>query len=190
MNTYFSLVLSSMTGNKKRGHRTQHGPRPAPVVVNPHAVDNTLDEASDIGSVDGARDLSTSFPREGSVCFDSREGSGGFDSREGSGGFDRRRHDRDQSPSPAVRGAARGGFGRDRPDLDPRQSPAVCVAARGGFGSGRRPSPAASGGAARCERDRCDLEERGRIWMFRLFIANAKGTFFGMSESLEASSRR
>ena len=26
--------------------------------------------------------------------------------------------------------------------------------------------------------------------MFRLFIANAKGTFFGMSESLEASSRR
>jgi hypothetical protein len=80
VNTYFSLVLSSMTGNKKRGHRTQHGPRPAPVVVNPHAVDNTLDEASDIGSVDGARDLSTSFPREGSVCFDSREGSGGFDS--------------------------------------------------------------------------------------------------------------
>ena len=87
MNTYFSLVLSSMTGNKKRGHRTQHGPRPAPVVVNPHAVDNTLDEASDIGSVDGARDLSTSFPREGSVCFDSREGSGGFDSS---------RHDGDQ----------------------------------------------------------------------------------------------
>jgi len=26
--------------------------------------------------------------------------------------------------------------------------------------------------------------------MFRLFIANAKGTFFGMSESLEESSRR
>jgi hypothetical protein len=26
--------------------------------------------------------------------------------------------------------------------------------------------------------------------MLRVFIANAKGTFFGMSESLEASSRR
>jgi hypothetical protein len=141
-----------MTGNKKRGHRTQHGPRPAPVVVNPHAVDNTLDEASDIGSVDGARDLSTSFPREGSVCFDSREGSGGFDSS---------RHDGDQSPSPEARGAARGGFGRGGPDRNP--SP-LRGDARGGFGSGRRPLPAASGGAARCERDRCDLEERGRIW--------------------------
>jgi hypothetical protein len=30
----------------------------------------------------------------------------------------------------------------------------------------------------------------GKFLMFRLFIANAKGTFFGMSESLEASSRR
>ena len=31
---------------------------------------------------------------------------------------------------------------------------------------------------------------QNNIMMFRLFIANAKGTFFGMSESLEASSRR
>jgi len=29
-----------------------------------------------------------------------------------------------------------------------------------------------------------------RPMMFRLFIANANGTFFGMSESLEASTRR
>jgi len=86
VNTYFSLVLSSMPCNKKRGHRTQHGPRPAPAVVNPCAVDNTLDEANDIASVDSARDLSTSFAREGS------------------GDFDSRRHDHDQNPSPAVRG--------------------------------------------------------------------------------------
>ena len=32
--------------------------------------------------------------------------------------------------------------------------------------------------------------QRQRNMMFRLFIANAKGTFFGMSESLEESSRR
>jgi hypothetical protein len=126
VNTYFSLVLSSMPCNKKRGHRTQHGPRPAPAVVNPCTVDNTLDEASDIALVDGARDMSTSF---------AREGSGGFDSREGSGGFDRRRHDCDQSPSPAACGIAGGGFGRGRPDRDPTQFHAVRGAARKGFAS-------------------------------------------------------
>jgi len=67
--------------------------------------------------------------------------------REGSGGFDSRRHDRDPSPSPASRGAARGGFGSGR---------------HNGTSS---PSPAASGGAARgFERDPGDPEERGRIW--------------------------
>ena len=32
--------------------------------------------------------------------------------------------------------------------------------------------------------------KRAAFMMFQLFIANAKGTFFGMSESLEESSRR
>ncbi len=59
------------------------------------------DEASETASVDGARDMSTSF---------AREGSGEFDSREGSGGLDNRRQDRDPSPFQATRGAARGGF--------------------------------------------------------------------------------
>jgi len=93
------------------------------------------DEASETASVDGARDMSTSF---------AREGSGEFDSREVSGGLDSRRQDRDPSPFQATRGAARGGFA---------------------FGSSRHygtssPSPAASGGAARGG----DPEERGRIW--------------------------
>jgi len=59
------------------------------------------DAASEIASVDGARDMSASF---------AREGSGDFDSREGSGGLDSRRPDRDPSPFQATRGAARGGF--------------------------------------------------------------------------------
>ena len=93
------------------------------------------DAASEIASVDGARDMSASF---------AREGSGDFDSREGSGGLDSRRPDRDPSPFQATRGAARGGFV---------------------FGSSRchgtsSPSPAASGVAARGG----DPEERGRIW--------------------------
>jgi len=44
-----------MPGNRKRGHRTQHGPHHGPVVAHPGAVDNTLDEAIDIASVDCAR---------------------------------------------------------------------------------------------------------------------------------------
>jgi hypothetical protein len=133
VNTYFSLVLSSMPGHKKRGQRTYHGPRPGTAVVRPRDGDNTHDEASDIASVDCARDMSTSF---------AREGSGGFDSSEGSGGFDSHRQDRDPSPFPAARVAARGGFGTGR---------------RNGTSS---PSPAPSGGAARGG----DPEERGRIW--------------------------
>ncbi len=95
------------------------------------------DAASEIetASVDGARDMSTSFAREGSVDFDGREGSGGLDSR---------RPDRDPSPFQAMRCDARGGFA---------------------FGSSRRygtssPSPAAGGIAARGG----DTEERGRLW--------------------------
>ena len=78
MNTYFSLVLSSMPGNKKCCQRTYHGPRPGPAMVRPRDVDNTHDEASDIASVDGARDMSKSFAREGSGGFDSSEGSVGL----------------------------------------------------------------------------------------------------------------
>jgi hypothetical protein len=111
-----------MPGKQQRGRRTQHHPRPGPAVVRPRNGDNTLDEASDIASVDGSRDMSTSF---------AREGSGGFDSREGSGGFDSRRQDCDPSPFPAACVAARGGFGSGR---------------RNGTSS---PSPAASGGSAR-----------------------------------------
>ena len=93
------------------------------------------DEASEIASVDGSCDMSTSFAREGSDAFDSSEGSVGLDSR---------RQDSDPSPFQATRGAERGGFA---------------------FGSSRRhgtssPSPAVSGGAARGG----DPEERGRIW--------------------------
>jgi hypothetical protein len=106
-------------------------------VVRPRVGDNTLDEASNIASVDGARYMSTSF---------TREGSGGFDRREDSGGFDSRRHARDPSPSPTARGAARGGFGSGR------------------HNGNSSPSPAASGDAASSERDRCNLEEHGRIW--------------------------
>jgi hypothetical protein len=93
------------------------------------------DADSEIALVDDARDMSTSF---------AREGSGDFDSREGSGGLDSRRPDIDPSLFQATRGAARGGFA---------------------FGSSRRhvtssPPPAAHGGAG-CG---IDPEERGRIW--------------------------
>jgi hypothetical protein len=82
------------------------------------------DEASEIASVDGARDMSTSF-----AC----EVSGDFDSREGSGGLDSRRQDRDPSPFQATRGAARGGFGSSRRHGNSSPSPAVSGgAARGG----------------------------------------------------------
>ena len=82
LNTYFSLVLSSMPGSKQRGRRMAHRPRPVPAVVRPRDVlhDNQLDEASDLGSVDGARDMSMSFAREGSGDFDSRGRDGGCES--------------------------------------------------------------------------------------------------------------
>ena len=65
MNTYFSLVLSSMPGSKQRGRRMAHRPRPVPAVVRPRGGlhDNPLDEASDLGSVDGARDMSMSYAK-------------------------------------------------------------------------------------------------------------------------------
>jgi hypothetical protein len=95
------------------------------------------DAASEIelASVDGARDMSTSFAREGSADFDRRAGSGGLDSR---------RPDRDPGPFLPTRGAPRGGFA---------------------FGGSRRsgtssPLPAAGGRAARGG----DPDERGRIW--------------------------
>jgi hypothetical protein len=82
------------------------------------------DEASEIASVDGARDMSTSF-----AC----EVSGDFDSREDSGGLDSRRQDRDPNPFQATRGAARGGFGSSRRHGNSSPSPAVSGgAARGG----------------------------------------------------------
>jgi len=96
VNTYFSLVLSSMPGHKKRGKGPHHGFRPGSAVARPRD-----DESSEIVSVDDARDMSTSL---------AREGSGDFDSREGFGGLDSRRQDRDPSPFQATRGAARGGF--------------------------------------------------------------------------------
>jgi len=102
VNTYSSLVLRSMP-NKQRGRRT-NSPRPA--VARPRdgldlLDDNTLDEAIDRVSDDGARDMTMSFPHGGSGVFGSR------------------RHDRDSShssSSPAARGAAHGGFGSRRHD--------------------------------------------------------------------------
>ena len=80
------------------------------------------DAASEIetASIDGDRNMSTSF---------AREGSGDSARREDSGGFDRRRPDRDPSPFLPMRGAGRGGFSR-----------------RSGTSS---PLPAAAGGGAR-----------------------------------------
>ena len=119
-------VLSSMP--KKR--RSSRHPRGSAMMALPRD-----DAASETASVDGDRDISTSF---------AREGSGDLDRREGSGGPDSRRPDRDHSPFLATRGAGRGGFT---------------------FGSSRRygtssPSPAAAGGAARGG----DNDERGRLW--------------------------
>jgi hypothetical protein len=61
------------------------------------------DAASEIetASIDGDRNMSTSF---------AREGSGDSARREDSGGFDRRRPDRDPSLFLPMRGAPRGGF--------------------------------------------------------------------------------
>jgi hypothetical protein len=97
VNTYFSLVLSSMP-RQRRASRSHHLP---PVLPGSAMTLPRDDEASETTSVDGARDMSTSF---------AREGSGDFDSREGSGGLDSRRQDRDPSPFQVTRGAARGGF--------------------------------------------------------------------------------
>ena len=119
-------VLSSMP--KKR--RSSRHPRGSAMMALPRD-----DAASETASVDGDRDISTSF---------AREGSGDLDRREGSGGPDSRRPDRAHSPFLAPRGAGRGGFP---------------------FGSSRRygtssPSPAAAGGGARGG----DHDERGRLW--------------------------
>ena len=96
VNTYFSLVLSSMPKAKQR--RSYRRPPGAAMMAR-----SRDDAASEIetASVDGARDMSTSF---------AREGSGDLDRREGSGGPDSRRPDHDPSPFPATRGAGRGGF--------------------------------------------------------------------------------
>jgi len=66
-------------------------------------------------------------------------------------------------------------------NLDPR---ALAAAA---LGDGRDLN-VVSGRPCRGSQGRPELELL--VLMFRLFVANAKGTFFGMSESLEASSRR
>jgi len=117
VNTYSSLVLRSMPT-----HRARRKDRPRPAVARPHdgldlLGDNTLEEADDRASDDGARDMSMSFAR----------GS--------SGGFGSRRHDRDPRPSPETSGAARGGFGSfgsQRHDRAPSPSPAASAgAARG-----------------------------------------------------------
>ena len=127
-NIYFLLVLSSMP-KKRSGYRRPHG-----AATMARSRDDAASEI-ETASVDGARDMSTSF---------AREGSGDLDCREVSGGPDSRRPDRDPSPFLPTRGAERGGFT---------------------FGSSRRygtssPSPAAAGGGARGG----DHEERGRIW--------------------------
>jgi len=95
-NVYFSLVLSSMPRAKKRsGYR-----RPPGAAELARSRDDAASEIEH-ASVDGARDMSTSF---------AREGSGDFDRREGSGGLDSRRPDRDPSLFLPMRGAPRGGF--------------------------------------------------------------------------------
>jgi len=74
VNTYFSLVLSSMP-KQRRGYR-----RPPGDAMMARSRDDAASEI-ETASVDGARDMSTSFAREGSGDFESREGSGGLDSR-------------------------------------------------------------------------------------------------------------
>ena len=93
-NIYFLLVLSSMP-KKRSGYR-----RPPGAAAMARSRDDAASEI-ETASVDGARDMSTSF---------AREGSGDFDRREGSGGLDSRRPDRDPSPFLPMRGAPRGGF--------------------------------------------------------------------------------
>jgi len=150
VNTYSSLALNSMPGNKRRTGRSRHPPGFA-------MMDRSRDDAaSEIASIDGAREMTTSF---------AREGPGDFHNHIGSVGLDNRRQDSDPSPFQAARSAAHGGFGSSRLDRDPSPFQAARGDARGGFGSSRRhgtssPSPAASGGAARGG----DPEERGRIW--------------------------
>ena len=95
-NIYFLLVLSSMPRAKKRsGYR-----RPPGAAEMARSRDDAASEIEH-ASVDGARDMSTSF---------AREVSGDFDRREGSGGLDSRRPHRDPSPFLPMRGAPRGGF--------------------------------------------------------------------------------
>ncbi len=65
VNTYFSLVLTSMPGKQRRAGRSHHRPPGSAMMACPRD-----DEASEIASVDGTRDMSTSFAREGSGDFD------------------------------------------------------------------------------------------------------------------------
>jgi hypothetical protein len=84
-----------MPNKKRSGYRRPHGAA---------AMARSRDDAAseiETASVDGARDMSTSF---------AREGSGDFDRHDGSGGLDSRRPDRDPSLFLPMRGAPRGGF--------------------------------------------------------------------------------
>jgi hypothetical protein len=94
VNTYFSLVLSSMPKAKQqRGYR-----RPPGAAMMARSCDDAANEI-ETASVDGTHDMSTSFAREGDL-----------DRREGSGGPDSCRPDSDPSPFLAMLGATRGGF--------------------------------------------------------------------------------
>jgi len=105
-----------MPNSKRRGGFRR---RPLGVAMMARSRDDAASEI-ETASIDGDRNMSTSF---------AREGSGDSARREDSGGFDRRRPDRDPSPFLPMRGAGRGGFSR-----------------RSGTSS---PLPAAAGGGAR-----------------------------------------
>ena len=112
----FACSDQGMPNGKRRGGLRR---RPPGVAMMARSRDDAASEI-ETASIDGDRNMSTSF---------AREGSGDSARREDSGGFDRRRPDRDPSPFLPMRGAGRGGFSR-----------------RSGTSS---PLPAAAGGGAR-----------------------------------------
>ena len=112
----FACSDQGMPNGKRRGGLRR---RPPGVAMMARSRDDAASEI-ETASIDGDRNMSTSF---------AREGSGDSARREDSGGFDRRRPERDPSPFLPMRGAGRGGFSR-----------------RSGTSS---PLPAAAGGGAR-----------------------------------------
>ena len=93
----FACSDQVMPKSKRRGGYSH---RPPVAAMMARSRDDAASEI-ETASVDGARDMSTSF---------AREGSGDFDRHDGSGGLDSRRPDRDPSLFLPMRGAPRGGF--------------------------------------------------------------------------------